>query len=58
MVGPDEAWPLMVGPDEAWEGGRGGDEPSVTQRFELDAASTLEGCEWLCSPSYVATKMD
>lgn len=49
---------MTVGPDEAREGGRGGDEPSVTQRFELDAASTLEGCEWLCSPSYVATKMD
>lgn len=44
-----------MGPDELREAGT---EFSVILRFEGVVASILDGCGWLCSPSYVATKRD
>ena len=49
---------MVVGPDDELREVVQGTEFRVMHWLELGIASSVDGREWLCSPSYVATNTD
>ena len=49
---------MILGPDDELREAVQGTEFRVMHRLELGVASSVDGFGWLCSPSYVATKID